>query len=122
MKLKSTSIAAIAAASILTAGWLNAAGKASIKDVMKAAMKGENSLFQKVCKGQGTEADAQKLANCLKNLEGAKAPKGDQAAFERKVAELVKAASDFAGGNKQAQSVLQRAGNCKACHSAHRES
>ena len=92
-----------------------------IKDVMKAAMKGDDSLYNKVTKGKGTEADAKKLAACVKNLEGKKAPKGDQAAFDRKVAALIKAANAVADGNKQAVSLLINAGACKACHSAHKK-
>lgn len=109
-------MAALAVASIASA-----AVAAEISDVMKAAMKGDASLYKKVSTGKGTEADAQKLAACLKGLEGTTPPKGDEAAWKRKVEALIKAAEDVAKGNKQAVSALQRSGNCKACHSAHKE-
>ena len=108
---------------VLTSAAL-AAGTAravEIKDVMKAAMKGDDSLYSKVTKHKGTDADAQKLAKCVKNLEGTKPPRGDQAAWDRKVAALIKAAEAVANGNKQAVSQLINAGACKACHSAHRK-
>ncbi len=96
--------------------FLHSAAKPEIKDVMKAAMKGDDSLFKKVTEGSAAEADAKKLAACLKNLDGQKPPKGDQAAFQTKVAALVKAANDVAGGNKAAIAALKEAGNCKSCH------
>jgi len=95
---------------------LYAVGKPEIKDVMKAAMKGDDSLFKKVTGGSASEADAKKLAACLKNLDGKKPPKGDQAAFQTKVAALIKAADEVAGGNKASLAALKEAGNCKACH------
>ena len=97
------------------------AGAVEIKDVMKAAMKGDDSLYNKVATGKGTDADAQKLANCVKGLQGTKPPRGDQAAWDRKVAALIKAADSVANGNKQGLPALQNAGACKACHSAHKK-
>ncbi|MBX7207014.1 MAG: hypothetical protein K1X78_01775 [Verrucomicrobiaceae bacterium] len=116
MKQTKLLLAAISA-SLLFAG---SAGAVEIKDVMKAAMKGDDSLYNKVTKGKGTDADAKKLAACVKNLTGKKAPRGDQAAFDRKVDALIKAADAVANGNKQAVSQLINAGACKACHSAHK--
>lgn len=100
-----------------------AANAADIGSVMKAAMKGDDSLYNKVAKGKGTPADAKKLAACLKGLEGTKAPKGDQAAYERKVKALVDAATIVANGSNSAAALmaLQTAGNCKSCHSSHRK-
>lgn len=118
MKTSKLFITLLATAAIFTAN----AGAVEIKDVMKAAMKGDDSLYNKVTKGKGTEADAKKLAACVKNLAGKKAPKGDQAAFDKKVDALIKAADAVANGNKQAISLLINAGACKACHSAHKGS
>lgn len=110
---------------ILTAvlGISLAAGAAEIASVMKAAMKGDDSLYNKVAKGKGTAADARKLADCLKGLAGTKAPKGDQAAYERKVKALIDAAIIVGNGSNSAAALmaLQAAGNCKSCHSAHRK-
>jgi hypothetical protein len=100
----------------------HAAAKPDIKAVMKAAMKGDDSLFKKVTGGSASDADAKKLADCLKNLDGEKPPKGEQAAFQTKVAALIKAAEEVAGGKKESIPALKEAGNCKACHSDHKKS
>ena len=93
-----------------------------IEDVMKNAMKGENSLYKKVATGKGSQADADKLLGYLKGLQGTKPPKGDQAAYDDKVSKLVKASEGVSKKEPGALQKLQTAGNCKACHSAHRES
>ena len=98
------------------------AAKPSVKDVMKAAMKGDDSLFKKVTGGTGTDADAKKLAACLKNMVGEKPAKGDEAAFAKKVDALVKAAEEVAAGKKESVPALKEAGNCKACHTDHKKS
>lgn len=100
----------------------SSAAAAEIKDVMKAAMKGDTSLYKTVATGKGTQADADKLLACLKNLTGKKPPKGEQADFDEKVSKLLKAAEGVAAKNPGALQQLQTAGNCKACHSAHKES
>jgi hypothetical protein len=97
-----------------------AVSAADIGDIMTSVMKGETSLYNRVAKGKGTDADAARLATALKGLEGTKAPKGDQAAWERKVTALVKAADSVGSGNRQGLMALQNAGNCKACHSGHK--
>ncbi len=117
MKTKLKTMLAIA----LTAGVLHAEDS-KIKDIMKASMKGDTSLHKTVATGKGTPEDAKKLAESLNGLEGTKAPKGDQAAFEAKVSALVKAANDVIGGDKAALPALQKAGNCKACHGDHKPS
>lgn len=101
-----------------------AAGAAEIKDIMKAAMKGDDSLYNRVAKGKGSDADAKKLADCLKGLAGTKAPKGDQAGYERRITALLQAADVVGKGSKSAAALqaLQTAGNCKSCHSSHKKS
>jgi len=92
-----------------------------ISDVMKSSMKGETSLYNQVAKGKGSAADAKKLAVSVKKLEGTKPPKGDHAAWDRKVTALINAAEAAAnGGTQPALMALQTAGNCKACHSGHK--
>jgi len=97
------------------------AAKPSVKDVMKAAMKGDDSLYKKVCSGSASEADAKKLAECLKNLEGSKPSKGDEAAYTTKIAALIKAANEVAEGKKESLGALKETGNCKACHTDHKK-
>ena len=111
-------------ASILLAlaATVSLASAVEIEDVMKNTFKGETSLYKTVATGKGTQADADKLLAQIKGLTGNKAPKGEQAAFEEKVAKLLKAAEGVAAKSPGALQQLQTAGNCKACHSAHRES
>ena len=116
MKMKLLMIAAIAALPLA-----HAAAKLDIKAVMKAAMKGDDSLFKKVTSGDASEADAKKLAACLKNLDGEKPPKGEAAAFQTKVAALIKAAEEVAAGKKESIPALKEAGACKACHTDHKK-
>lgn len=92
-----------------------------IEDVMKNAMKGDTSLYKKVATGKGDQADADKLLGMLKDLHGKKPPKGEQAAYDEKVTKLVKAAEGVAAKNPGALQQMQTAGNCKACHSVHKE-
>ncbi len=117
LRLKTTACAILAFA--ITASLASAA---EIKDVMKTAMKGETSLYKTVATEKGTQADADKLLACLKNLKGKKPPKGDQAAFDEKVAKLIAAAEGVAAKKPGATAQLQTAGNCKACHSEHKGS
>lgn len=98
------------------------ASAVDIDDVMKNAMKGETSLYKTVATGKGSQSDADKLVSILKGLQGTKPPKGDQTAYERKVGALIAAAEGVATKKPGAMQQLQTAGNCKACHSAHRES
>jgi cytochrome c556 len=116
-RLKTTACAILASAITASTG-----SAAEIKDVMKTAMKGETSLYKTVATHKGTQADADKLLACLKNLKGKKPPKGDQAAFDEKVTKLIAAAEDVAAKKPGALEKLQTAGNCNACHRAHRES
>lgn len=96
------------------------AADSKISTVMKTVMKGDNSTYKKVCLGTGTDADVQKLVNCLKGLAGTKPPKGDAAGWQAKTSALIKAAEDVAAKKPGAAQVLQKAGNCKACHNDHK--
>ena len=96
------------------------AADSKISTVMKTVMKGDNSTYKTVATGKGTPADAAKLAACLKGLAGTKPPKGDEAAWNEKVNALIKAADDVAAKKPGAATNLQKAGACKACHTAHK--
>ena len=119
MKTTTKTLLTIAMTAALTTGLLHADDE-QISKIMKAAMKGDTSLFKTICTCKGTPEDAKKLSDCLNGLKGTKAPKGDQAAYDAKLDALLKAAADVAAGNKEAQAALGKAGNCKACHSAHK--
>ncbi len=99
----------------------SAAANEAIGSVMKNAFKGDTSLYNTVAKGKGTEADARKLAGFVKTLTENEPPRGDKAAWTRRTDELLRAVELMARGNKQAMIQVQNAGNCKSCHSAHKE-
>ena len=61
MKINIKPILALALVSFLAAGTLRADDE-KIDKIMKAAMKGDTSLFKKVCTGKGTPEDAKKLS------------------------------------------------------------
>jgi hypothetical protein len=92
----------------------------AIESAMKSAFKGDTSLYKKVATGKGTEADAKKLAGYVKTLTENEPPKGDKAAWDKKTGELLHSVELMAKGNKQAMMAVQKAGNCKSCHSAHK--
>ena len=92
-----------------------------ISDVMKNAMKGDASLYQRVAKGQASDDDAQLLFKYVSTLKDKTPPRGDQSSWDRKTKALISAAQQVAFGNKQAIRALQTAGNCKSCHSSHKE-
>jgi hypothetical protein len=99
----------------------SAASALDISDVMKNAFKGDTSLYKTVATGKGTQADADKLLGMIKDLKGKSAPKGEQSGYDAKVEKLLKAAEGVAEKSPNALNQLQTAGNCKACHSEHRE-
>ena len=90
--------------------------------VMKEGMKGDESPLSKILDGKGSKEDADNLLKFVEMLEGTKAPVGDQKAFEAKVAKLIAAAKKVAGGDtgEKAIDALDKASNCKACHTDHK--
>jgi len=110
-----TSITALAlAASVVYAA------ESKINSIMKDNMKGDTSTYKMVATGKGSDADAQKLLDAVKELPACKPPKGDAASWKTKTEALVKAAQDVVAKKPGAQAELQKAGNCKACHSEHK--
>lgn len=93
-----------------------------IEKVMKEGMKGDESPFAKVVGGTASAEDTAGLATKIQTLKGTKAPAGDQAKYEAKMAELIAAMDAVAGGAKDEVALkrLKTAGNCKACHTDHK--
>ena len=113
---KATLLAMIA---LLTSAGLGFANPA-IESVMKEAFKGDTSLYKKVATGKGSEADAKRLLGYVKTLTENEPPKGEKAAWDKKTGELLAAVDKVAKGNKQGMLDVQKSGNCKSCHSAHK--
>ncbi len=93
-----------------------------LEKIMKEGFKGDTSPIAKVLDGNATEEETKTLAGLVQQMKGTKAPVGEQAAYEEKVAELIAAMDAVAGGDKGDTAIgrLEKAQNCKACHSDHR--
>jgi hypothetical protein len=92
--------------------------KASIKEVMKVAMKG--GLCKKVASGEANEEEKKKLAGLFAALHENKPPKGEQASWDEKTKALVDAANAVLAGKPEGGAALQKAANCMGCHSEHK--
>lgn len=93
-----------------------------IEKVMKEGLKGDESPLAKVLEGAASKEDTAGLAKLIKTMDGTKAPAGDQADYDKKVAELIAAMDAVAGGatDEKALGRLDKASNCKACHTDHK--
>jgi cytochrome c553 len=102
--------------------WLRAGDepKYTISQVMKALHKGEDSLGNKVSKGQGTKEDFAKLVEYYSSLPLDTPPEGDDASWKTKTTALLDAAKALRDGKEGALAQYNKAVNCKACHSVHR--
>ena len=111
----------LVASIILALGWFAvgvAQEKATIKEVMKIAMKG--GLCTKVAKGEATEEEKKKLAGLFAALHENAPPKGEKASWDEKTKALVDAANAVLKGEAGGGDKLKAAANCMACHSAHK--
>jgi hypothetical protein len=119
---KPTILSAIAALFAFTAFAVADENHETIEKVMKEGLKGDSSPMAKVLDGAATAEETTALAALVKTMSGTKAPKGDQAGYEKKVAELIAAMDAVAGGDKGEAAIgrLDKAQNCKACHSEHK--
>lgn len=94
----------------------------TIEKVMKEGLKGDSSPMAQVIGGSASAEATASLAKLVKTMAGTKAPVGDQAAYEKKVTELIAAMDAVAGGDKSEGAIgrLKTAQNCKACHTDHK--
>ena len=113
-------LASLSIAALVLAGNASA-DEVTISDIMKNAMKGDTSLYKSVAEGTGSKEDAKRFLAYAEALEKLSPPKGDESSWKRKTGDLTKAAKAATYGTKAGQMALQRAGNCKSCHSAHKE-
>jgi hypothetical protein len=93
-----------------------------IEKVMKDGMKGDESPLARVLDGTASEKETGSLAALILTMKGTKAPVGDQAKYEEKVTELIAAMDAVSGGDKGEKAIgrLDKASNCKACHTDHK--
>jgi mono/diheme cytochrome c family protein len=94
--------------------------KVTIKEVMNQAHKKPKELLKKAATGRATNAEKAELLELYKALAASKPPKGDAASWKEKTGVLVSAAQAAVEGKPDAGAQLTRAGNCAACHAAHK--
>ncbi|MFO1022146.1 MAG: hypothetical protein U0903_15855 [Planctomycetales bacterium] len=92
---------------------------AQIMDLAHKKRKGEPSLLNEVKSGKATDEQKQELDRLYEEMATYKAPHGDQAHWEKLNKELVQAAKQVAEGKEGAIKELNKAANCRECHSAH---
>jgi hypothetical protein len=92
----------------------------SIKDVMNAVHKGEDSLFKKIVSGKGSDEEHKKVVGMWEFLATQKPPKGDEASWKAKTAALLAAGKDVESKKAGGLDTLKKAGDCKGCHSVHK--
>ncbi len=96
------------------------APKYTIKEVMKMAHAGNASLFKKVSSGQASKEDKEKLVELYTALAADTPTKGDADSWKTKTGALLDAAKEVQDGKEGAVKELKKAGNCMACHQAHK--
>ncbi len=114
--------AAFVALAALTAFSVADENHETIEKVMKEGMKGDESPLALVLDGKSSDDDTKGLAALILTMKGTKGPVGDQAKYEEKVTELIAAITVVSGGDKGEDAInrLDKASNCKACHSQHK--
>jgi hypothetical protein len=95
--------------------------KYTIAEIMKALHKGEDSLGNRVGAGHGTKEDFAKMVDYYTSLPLDAPPVGDDASWKTKSTALLDAAKALRDGKENALAQYNKAVNCKACHSVHRE-
>jgi hypothetical protein len=119
---KATGLAVALAATLgLVAGLSQVGGAAetaTIKQVMKAAMK--DGLCKKVGGGGATDAEKKQLLQLFTDMAKQSPPEGDAASWKAKTEALVVAAQGAVDGKTGATDQLKKAANCKSCHDVHK--
>ena len=89
----------------------------TIKEVMKMAHAGQNSLAKKVASGKASKDDDKKLVELYTALAANKPPQGDADAWKEKTGALLDAAKAVEDGKDGATKDLTKAMQCMGCHS-----
>lgn len=94
-----------------------------ITEVMKKyhkAPKGTDPVCKRAIEGKATKEELQGLVDGYKAICGCKPPKGDTAAWVKKVTLLISTSEALQKGAPDAAAKYKEAVNCKACHSDHK--
>src|SRR5207244_3557280 len=114
---------AVVAAAVGVGGYLAAADKDKpkykIKDVMEMAHKGgQDSLRNKVLRGEASKEDLTKLVALYEELGKNTPPKGTKESWKKKTEAVLEAAKKVKADptDKAALQTLSKATTCMACH------
>jgi hypothetical protein len=94
--------------------------KYTIKQVMKKAHAGDDSLAKTVVAGKGSDDDKKTLVELYTALGQNKPPKGDADSWKSKCEALLAAAKEVAAGKDGSTDSLKKAMDCGACHKVHK--
>jgi cytochrome c556 len=96
--------------------------KYTVEQIMKSVFKGDDtvSVAKKVGKGNGTQADMDKLVEYVSSLPLNDAPQGDPAGWKKKTTAVLDAVTALKAGKSDALVQYNKAVNCQACHSEYR--
>lgn len=94
--------------------------KYTLGEIMSKGHKGNNSLLKKVTTGKATPDETKRLVEYYQAMVLHAPPKGEEKSWKEKTAALVKASEAVAAKKSGAVAMLEKAVNCKACHSAHK--
>jgi hypothetical protein len=94
--------------------------KYTVEEIMKAVFKGEDSAGKRVSKGNGTQADYDKLVEYLSSLPLNDPPQGDADGWKQKTTAVLAAAVALKDGKSGALAQFNTAVNCQACHRIYR--
>jgi hypothetical protein len=94
--------------------------KYTVEEIMKALHKGDDSVGKKVLKGQGKQADFDKLVEYYTSLPLNDPPQGDPEGWKQKTTAVLNAAQALKDGKPGALDQYTKAVSCKDCHSIYR--
>jgi hypothetical protein len=114
---KLLTVAVVAMAAIGVVSLVRAADTKEIKDVMKEAHGGDDSLRAKVIAGKADKEAKEMLLALYKDLAANKPPQGDAKVWATKTKAIVTAAEDVVNGKAGAEKKLGTATACMGCHS-----
>jgi hypothetical protein len=97
------------------------AEKPSIGHIMKKAFKGENSLEKKVAQNKASDAERKQFLDFVTELTKQTPDKGAPESWKDKTTKLLRAAESAAKNEPGAGPMVEKAANCKSCHTSHRE-
>lgn len=121
MKTRNFAVAVLLTSAWVASGWSSESLVPRGEATKKAMQDGHKSkLIDKVTGGKASDAEKKTLLDLYKGMAGEEAPKGDQAAWKKKVEALVSAAQGVVSGDQAAGARLKAAADCKGCHSMHK--